>query len=420
MIRRLIRDSSLKKLPPYFLNSDENSFARKTFMHRKPAIIKKIIDANDFNDVQIKALEGLASDLTGGVVRNPFNDFPCSCEGLEPGFKKIWNEELLPYLGKKWLELPFYFAEALLYFEILVASGYFDPSSNSFMKDIYQRFKDEELLGENGALRNISHVISIIESPEEQADRIRELVYFSLWGNRIDLSMYHLVEDGKSLFLSEDSRKQLLIDHSAEVSECILDAERIDFVLDNAGQELVCDLLLVWAILSSTEKTRIFLHFKKYPFYVSDAMVKDFYTTIDSFRESSSGIKTPQIIEIEKDLRKYLHMERLKVREHYFWNSPLSYFQLPEELYREFENTDIVIFKGDVNYRRLLDDRKWNISEDMRNIVGYFPTSLAVIRTMKSELVVDIPEEMAKRLESEDPEWMVNGLRGMIRLVKLE
>ena len=407
-----------KTLPPYFLNKDENSFARKTFLSRKPAIIKKIINANNFNEIQRKALEGLSDDLTGGIVRDPFTEFPYSCDGLDPGFKEIWDVELLPYIGKRWLDLPFYFAEALLYFEILVASGYFDTSSGFFMKDIYQVFKDEELLGDNGAMKNTASIVSDLVTRKDAEGLIKELIYLSLWGNRIDLSMNHIVKDGKNLFLNKDHQKRLLIDHSDAITSFILNTERIDFVLDNAGQELVCDLLLVWAILMNTENTRVYLHLKKYPFYVSDAMVKDFFQTLECFIKSPESVENPYLIEVGKTLQHYLNESRLKVQDHYFWNSSLFYTELPEDLRRDFESSNLVIFKGDVNYRRLLEDRRWDISESMETLVDYFPTNLAVIRTMKSELVVDIPREMAEQLESEDPEWKINGLRGMIRFVR--
>ncbi len=407
-----------KTLPPYFLNKDENSFARKTFLSRKPAIIKKIINANNFNEIQRKALEGLSDDLTGGIVRDPFTEFPYSCDGLDPGFKEIWDVELLPYIGKRWLDLPFYFAEALLYFEILIASGYFDTSSGFFMKDIYQVFKDEELLGDNGAMKNTASIVSDLVTRKYAEGLIKELIYLSLWGNRIDLSMYHIVKDGKNLFLNKDHQKRLLIDHSDAITSFILNTERIDFVLDNAGQELVCDLLLVWAILMNTENTRVYLHLKKYPFYVSDAMVKDFFQTLECFIKSPESVENPYLIEVGKTLQHYLNESRLKVQDHYFWNSSLFYTELPEDLRRDFESSNLVIFKGDVNYRRLLEDRRWDISESMETLVDYFPTNLAVIRTMKSELVVDIPREMAEQLESEDPEWKINGLRGMIRFVR--
>ena len=90
-----------------------------------------------------------------------------------------------------------------------------------------------------------------------------------------------------------------------------------------------------------------------------------------------------------------------------------------EELY-ELSSADVVLLKGDINYRRVVSDRRWNLSENLEDIADYFPTNLALLRTMKSEAVVDIDEEHAKVLDAQDPEWKVNGERGIIRVVKNE
>ncbi|GAH42660.1 unnamed protein product, partial [marine sediment metagenome] len=108
---------------------------------------------------------------------------------------------------------------------------------------------------------------------------------------------------------------------------------------------------------------------------------------------------------------------RLKISEHFFWNSPLMFPDLTQELYGNFSGSDLVLLKGDANYRRLLSDRRWDHTISMNDITGYFPAPFAVLRTLKSELAVDLTLEQVRRLEEEDPEWLVNGKRGMIRFV---
>jgi hypothetical protein len=76
-----------------------------------------------------------------------------------------------------------------------------------------------------------------------------------------------------------------------------------------------------------------------------------------------------------------------------------------------------VLIKGDANYRRLVGDRRWPASTPMEGLTGYFPAPFAVLRTMKSEIVVDLGEDQVQRLDGEDPQWRVNGRRGILRLV---
>ena len=76
-----------------------------------------------------------------------------------------------------------------------------------------------------------------------------------------------------------------------------------------------------------------------------------------------------------------------------------------------------MLIKGDANYRRLVGDRRWPPSTPMESLTGYFPAPFAVLRTMKSEIVVDLSAEQVERLEREDPEWRTNGRRGIVRWV---
>jgi len=52
----------------------------------------------------------------------------------------------------------------------------------------------------------------------------------------------------------------------------------------------------------------------------------------------------------------------------------------------------------------------------MDEITGYFPASFAVLRTMKSEIAVDIARDTVQELSNNDPDWMINGVRGIIRM----
>jgi hypothetical protein len=73
-----------------------------------------------------------------------------------------------------------------------------------------------------------------------------------------------------------------------------------------------------------------------------------------------------------------------------------------------------VLLKGDANYRRLVGDRRWPAATPMEALTDYFPAPFAVLRTLKSEIVVDVPSE--RGLDREDPDWRTNGRRGIIRL----
>jgi hypothetical protein len=45
------------------------------------------------------------------------------------------------------------------------------------------------------------------------------------------------------------------------------------------------------------------------------------------------------------------------------------------------------------------------------------PVPVLALRTLKSDAVLGIPAEIAALSESKDPEWRVNGQRGVIQFV---
>jgi hypothetical protein len=114
-------------------------------------------------------------------------------------------------------------------------------------------------------------------------------------------------------------------------------------------------------------------------------------------------------------VRAYIDDQRLQLRTHWHYATSLFYFQLPTDLHAELASMDLVILKGDVNYRRLVGDVHWPPTTPFEKATAYFPAPLVALRTMKAELIVGLDEGQPEGLSKQDPEWMVNGRRGLIQ-----
>jgi hypothetical protein len=93
--------------------------------------------------------------------------------------------------------------------------------------------------------------------------------------------------------------------------------------------------------------------------------------------------------------------------------------QMPASIRQQLAQADLIISKGDVNYRRLLSDRHWPHTTPMEEIVSYFPAPLLVMRTLKGEIMVNLEPGQAEALAAEDPTWLINGRRGILQLVMI-
>jgi hypothetical protein len=116
-------------------------------------------------------------------------------------------------------------------------------------------------------------------------------------------------------------------------------------------------------------------------------------------------------------LQAHLMGARLALKADPFWTSCLTYRQMPPALSSELTRSDLVILKGDVNYRRLLDDAHWPRTARMDEIAGYFPAPFVALRTLKGEIMVGLEPGQAEAIAAQDPTWLINGKRGIIQYV---
>lgn len=231
------------------------------------------------------------------------------------------------------------------------------------------------------------------KEPSEEAEKIlfMEMCEICLWGNATDLSLLTSLtyEDIQKLQGSEArkaSEKNIIVNDLEAAYDVLLKAKkanspdrRVDIVLDNAGFELYVDLILAGYLLSAGLATTVVLHPKSIPWFVSDVVPADFASLLGAIADPQSFYSTPSedeqhqgktptpLSETEVDELSYLfdqwstfHAEgQLVLRPNRFWTAAGSFWRLPgtaSSLYEDLQTSELVIFKGDLNYRKLVGD----------------------------------------------------------------
>jgi len=385
--------------PPPLMTSE--SFARYTVVHRLPSIVVDIIAENEYPPEIVTSLRALCDEIANQPIAPLTENAPDVT---------AWNQAWETYRGRTWLDVPWYFAESYFYRRLLEATRYYQ-SGNWQGHDPFE-VRKRRALKEGVAWRIMSEGEPAAGFGDER-ERFVTLLHASLWGNRADMSNIALVarpEDD----LGRSSGDNLLIDHTEPTWALVASGRlrRVDFICDNAGLETLLDLALVGFLLGKGLCQRAVFHLKAQPFFASDTMVKDIYPMLAALRQSGRTTALADRLEV------YRRDGQWSLQDDPFWTSWLSFREMPARVRNDLARSDLVILKGDLNYRRLLDDRCWSPTTRLADVTGYFPQPFLALRTLKAEIIVGLEEGQAEALAAAEADWLVNGRRGLIHLVK--
>jgi damage-control phosphatase, subfamily III len=216
-------------------------------------------------------------------------------------------------------------------------------------------------------------------SPQSLEDSFMELSEICLWGNVADLSLRPDMSNDEMQELQSVCRtnEKLLCNDLASVWALLQDKpkgeqSRVDIVLDNSGFELFGDLLLAGWLLSSCVVDKVVLHAKSIPWFVSDVMLVDFEALLGVlqhprvfFEHGAAGMSPLSEKDIQslhflhEQLHDFVEKGRLEVQADPFWTQPGTFWRMPSvasDLFEDLKQSRLVIFKGDLNYRKLVGD----------------------------------------------------------------
>ncbi|KKK12919.1 hypothetical protein P175DRAFT_0471203 [Aspergillus ochraceoroseus IBT 24754] len=421
---------------PQYLTSDKSSFAYKSVNDRWPVIVTGAIDdlhrtVADVTDEEkrkegksiIEKLAALKYEIQHDRQLTPLVD-----DG-EPGIAE-YNQELEQRGNPKWHHVPWLFSECYLYRRIstlFAMSKYWKgydvfsrqkmstfKSSRPAVLELAARYKELALEAEKGELN-------------EDAERLlfAEMCEICLWGNATDLSLLTSItyEDIQKLQGSQARKaaeKNILVNDMDAAFDVLRKAQkekkaerRVDIVLDNAGFELFVDLILAGYLLSAGIATTVVLRPKLIPWFVSDVIPRDFVDLIQALADpqsfytaaDESGREYTPLLDQEVSEVKFLfeqwsrfHAEgKLVIRPHPFWTAGGSYWRMPHvapDLFEDLKDAELVLFKGDLNYRKLVSDADWDPTTPFTTAIGTLGPNSGIrvmsFRTCKADTVVGL------------------------------
>lgn len=391
--------------PPPIRTDQSNAFANNTMRLRLPSIIDEVASLNPDYPPDIRSrLYGLRDDLAEGakIAKTelaPAGDIDHWSSALQRQREIVGSEPT-------WHNVEWFFAETYAYRCLIEAVRWRETGRDPFLPMKLQELHSDALW------RLIDRTCEPLDSPESE---LRRAVEYALWGNRIDLSYSASMTRGTAID-SDD----LLVDDREALAVCLsrsrmsptgfMSSAPVYIVADNAGSELAMDLVLGDCLLRHVT-SRVVIFLKAHPTFVSDATPQDVWMMLDAME--ARGSKAAALAE---RLRRPWVAGQLRFLPHPYWNSSRFLWDLPADLAKPLNQARLVIIKGDANYRRAVGDCVWAPHTPFSRALDYLESPALCLRTLKSDPVVGLPSaDSAPRLDKVDPDWRVNGKRGVIQ-----
>lgn len=195
-----------------------------------------------------------------------------------------------------WFKIDWLFAECYMYRRIVGTTA---KTKHLKSFDFFQEQKIEGFTSHLEQIRDgIKYIFAVAQNltVQQEKETLEVLLKMCLWGNRCDLSL----SCGDAAKLAEspiESARRLdsfiLCNDLPTAIECLLlklkpnknGSRQLHIVLDNAGPELMGDLMFVEYLLQVKLVDKIVLHGKEYPYFVSDVTGKDFEWTLAELKK---------------------------------------------------------------------------------------------------------------------------------------
>ncbi|MAY79098.1 MAG: hypothetical protein CL802_16330 [Citromicrobium sp.] len=368
------------ELPPPYSAYEPGSFAKFTLEERFPAIVAE-------------AQRSLPADRVADPRWHQLLDTVCSGLAIDTALlapiTPWWAERRCSLAGKSWRELGFMELEFVFYHTLNSLAGF--PGH-----DLFAQARTAALAT---ALPMLNRLLASAESTD--FDQALDL---ALFGNSVDLSQVARVRGLAS---------NIVVDERRALRAIASKACDIHLVADNAGEELCSDLLLCSALLEDSQST-VTLHLKPWPMFVSDALTSDVDRSLDAFAAGST-----QLSGVAARLKQAAAEGRFVTAAAVDWGEPRAFDAMSPSLTATLAAADLVLLKGDLNYRRCIGDRSWPATTPIAQAanVPFGPTF--ALRVLKSEAVAGLAVSEEAALDAEQPQWRTNGKFAMVQRVDI-
>lgn len=346
-------------LPSVLDARDKDTYAWRQLHEIWPHVLTQVRDELPYPPHTRRAIDRIGAELSDGILQPWQTPF----EG-QPAEPEPWRDD--EHLGRAWSELPFLYAENYFASKLVAAAGYHSGPWQGI--DPYGPGKAALLAGEATL------------APLDAFDELTGL---------------DTRERGHALLrtsLAGSAAVPLVIDQSRRLWAHFASTApgRVCLVADSTAAELVGDLMLIDFLLAEGFATQVDLHLPPHPWRPAQATTADLLACLGRLPDHHHGAA------LADRLWSALVDGRLEAVTHAYYCCPaaLHIEQIPGELREAFATARLTILKGDHNYRRLVQDRRWPHETSFAAFTRTFPGPLLALRPIQTPLLVGTTDDV--------------------------
>ncbi|MEO0431616.1 MAG: ARMT1-like domain-containing protein [Cyanobacteria bacterium J06656_5] len=312
-----------------------------------------------------------------------------------------WHNYLDQLTNLTWNDLSFFDLEFLFYHGLNSIAGYFDTGIDVFLQT-RQRALTEAIPDLCKGVEKLSRLSGI--------DLLSATIRGALFANEADYSQ--LITSRSDANLWND---RVLLDESDKFISCLEQYPEkgdVHIIADNAGHELCWDLVMVDALLRLFKDIRVIIHVKPWPMFVSDALSLDVEETLNRFMNKNLS---ESICLVGQRLRTAIDCDRLQIQAEVDWGEPRHFNALDKTLGHTLSNAIGVISKGDLNYRRFVQDRQWPMDTPVEIATSGVPFKALALRVLKSDALVGIDPSISATAAATFDDWRTRGYFAVVQ-----
>lgn len=427
---------------------ENDNFARETIKYRFKDIISSLNAEIDLHP-ELKDKKINYSDIllhkTKDTIDPACGDLKLS-DNDQAQIEKWTNNLNYDSIGSFFYKGPFIDVEHYFYFAILdhiKKTGldkelkWNDPYASKKELSITKDYTNDNTRLAKGKIYNskIKITLNLGYQILQKEKNLKALLKANLSSNSTDLSQMFWSEFRDVKAVTNDS--QNFEDYTDNIIKKNTTLENTNILVDNYGHEFLCDLILGIYLINFNISQKVTYHVNKLPIFVSDIIEKDFNKIITQLKAlcENKTAEEKKEFEVINKIEELYKEGRIIIKPNFFWNMPTTYSSLfkkdaPEyhkELQKIFtggeSQKELLIIKGDLNYRRTVGDIIISPSEKINKYIKYISCPTLIIRSFKSNVVLlgkDNKEDIFKTNFDYDYggiDWKTEGRAGIIQFV---